>query len=146
MLNLLVTFSTSALLVFLKFITESKFFFFILIILGCWSNIFVTIDSGSLNAFGSTALWFIKLGIFKLPATFEKQLLKIRKNSACSVTFLPSSVKLIFSLFEVFFFRKKRNYRFSERFIIINFAYVWIHRIWFLLALRSFLQQFHWTL
>ena len=71
-LKLLITFSTSVLLGFLKFSTESKFFFCTLIILGCWSNSFVVIYNGLLIGFGSTALLFIKLGIFKLEIVSEK--------------------------------------------------------------------------
>ena len=98
-LKLLIASFTSVLLVFLKFSTESGFFLFMLIILGCWSNIFVAIDNGLLIAFGSNALLFIKFGIFKLEMISEKKILKIQHNSTLSETFLPSWVRLLFSLF-----------------------------------------------
>ena len=63
---MLITFSTSARLIFLKFSTKSEFFFFILIILVCWSNVFVAIENELLTTFKSTALLFIKHDIFKL--------------------------------------------------------------------------------
>ena len=116
-LKLLITFSTSVLLLFLKFSTESKFFVFILIILGCWSDIFVAIDNGLLIAFEPTAL-FIKLGIFKLETILQLEL----KNDywqyctirQCLRPFYLSSVGLIFLLFELFF-SKKEELSFSRK-------------------------------
>ena len=85
-----------------KITTKSKFLFFTLIKLGCWSNNFVAIDNRILIAFKSPALLFVKLDILKLEMISEKYLLKIQQNSALSETFLPSSVRLIFLLFEFF--------------------------------------------
>ena len=116
-LKLLITFSTSVLLLFFKFSTESKFFVFILIILGCWSDIFVAIDNGLLIAFESTAL-FIKLGIFKLETILQLELKnnywKYGTIRHCLTPFYLSSVGLIFLRFEVFF-PKKEELSFSRK-------------------------------
>ena len=107
---------------FFYFITAGfflDFFYFMLIIPGCWSNISVAIDNGLLAALESAALLFIKLGNFKSKIIYEKQLLKIRHNSPLPET--SSSGRLTFRFLR-FFFWKKRNYLFPEGYIIINFA------------------------
>ena len=114
-LKLLITFSTSVLLLFLKFSTESKFFVFILIILGCWSDIFVAIDNGLLIAFESTAL-FIKLGIFKLETILQLELKNDywKYGTIRRCTFLSFFVRVNFFAFWVFFFEKRGTIIFEK--------------------------------
>ena len=128
------TFSVSVLFVFLKFSTESKFFF-ILIILGCWSNIFVAIDNDRLLiALESTALLFYRTWYFQIGSDFWKII--IENVTQFSIVWdIFNFFSQFFSLFECLLYWKTRNYLLSL--ILLMFKLL---KYDFLVALKSFLQ------
>ena len=117
MLRLLIIFSTSLQLVFLKWKFESSALALILTILGCLSKDLIIDIIGSYLplAIGKNLVF----GMFRVGTTLEKNWVNVWQSSSSLDMVLPSLSSLIFSIFDEFWVNWVNN----GRTFLQNFCY-----------------------